>query len=319
MSDASRTVSDMPQPASEPDRLSPPPEPAETTMLTGSNGHLLWAGVWHPVASALPDRGTVVLAHGFGEYLGRYGHIVRALTGHGYTVVGLDHRGHGRSEGVRFRIARFDDFVADLDLAVGLARTVAARRSEAPRRPFLFGHSMGGLMATRYVLGLPDQAALAGLILSSPALQLTTDPSGPTLRLAGLLARVAPTLPVRRGSGGLSSDPEVGRRWSDDPLLNHGPTMAQMAYQLAAAAQAVRPRLREIRLPLLLFYGGADTIVDPAGSVRLGERAGSADLTVRPWPELFHETFNEPNGAEVIAELVDWLDARTGGDPDLTV
>jgi acylglycerol lipase len=301
------------------DRLDPPPAANETRMLDGSRGHRLWSGIWHPVPSDLPDRGTVVLAHGLSEHAGRYGHIITALTGHGYTVVALDHRGHGRSEGVRFRIARFDDFVADLDLAVTLAREVAARRSERPRPPFLFGHSMGGLIATRYVLGLPDQAALAGLILSSPALQLTTDLSGPALWATGLLARVAPTLPVRRSDGGLSSDPEIGRRWAADPLVNHGPTSIQMAHQIAAAARDARARLDRITLPLLLFYGEADTVVDPAGSRTLAECAGSADLTARPWPELLHETFNEPNGDEVIAEMVAWLDDRTGRDPEAAV
>ncbi len=301
------------------DRFAPPPAPDETTMLAGSGGHRLWSGVWHPAPSDQPDRGTVLVAHGFGEYLDRYGHIIRALTSHGYTVVGLDHRGHGRSEGPRARIGRFDDFVADLDLVVTMAREVAARRSVTPRQPFLFGHSMGGLIATRYVLALPDQAALSGLILSSPALRLNPDLSGPALRLTGLLARVAPTLPVRRSSGGLSSDPAIGRRWAADPLLNHAPTTAQMAWQLAAAARSVRPHLGEIALPLLLFYGEADTVVDPAGSRFLAERASSADLTVRPWAGLLHETFNEPDGATVIAEMVAWLDARTGGDPDPTV
>ncbi len=318
MSDASRLTPDGDSFRGRVDRFAPPPDPDETTMLAGSGGHRIWSGVWHPAPSDLPDRGTVVLAHGFGEYLGRYGHIITALTGRGYSVVGLDHRGHGRSEGVRARIARFDDFVADLDLVVALARDVTSRRGDASRQPFLFGHSMGGLIATRYVLAMPDQAALSGLVLSSPALRLTTDLSRPALWATGLLARVAPTLPVRRSSGGLSSDPEVGRLWAADPLLNHAPTSAQMAWQLASAARSARFRLGEIALPLLLFYGEADTVVDPAGSRFLAERASSADLTVRPWAGLLHETFNEPNGDEVIAEMVAWLDDRTGRGPDLT-
>lgn len=318
MSDGTRSTPDDVLTGEEQDRFAPPSDPDETTMLAGSGGHRLWSGVWHPAPSDRPDRGTVVVAHGFGEYLDRYGEIIRALTGHGYTVVGLDHRGHGRSEGNRARIARFDDFVADLDLAVSMAREVADRRSGSPRQPFLFGHSMGGLIATRYVLTMPDQAALSGLILSSPALQLNLDLSGPALRLTGLLARIVPTLPIRRSSGGLSSDPVVGELWAADPLLNHKPTTAQMAWQLASAARSARPHLGEIALPMLLFFGEADTVVDPAGSHLLAEQASSTDLTVRPWPGLLHETLNEPNGAEVIGEMVAWLDARTDRDPTLT-
>ncbi len=320
MSDATRPTPDNASTGEEQNRFAPPPEPAETTMLVGSGGHRLWSGVWHPPPTDRPDRGTVVVAHGFGEHLDRYGQIIRTLTGHGYTVVGLDHRGHGRSEGDRARIARFDDFVADLDLAVSMAREVADRRSGSglPRQPFLFGHSMGGLIATRYVLAMPDQAALSGLILSSPALQLNPDLAGPALRLTGLLARIAPTLPVRRSGGGLSSDPVVGELWAADPLLNHKPTTAQMAWQLAAAARSTRQHLGEIALPTLLFYGEADAVVDPAGSRSLAEQAGSPDLTVRPWPGLLHETFNAPNGAEVIEEMVAWLNTRADRDPTPT-
>lgn len=291
------------------DRLAAPPEPDQTRWLDGSGGHRLWAGAWYGRTGA--DRGTVVLSHGFGEYLGRYGHIVRALTAAGYTVVGADHRGHGRSAGDRFRIRRFGDFIPDLGLAVGWAREIAAQRGTADRAPFLFGHSMGGLIAAAYVLSLPDQAALSGLVLSSPALQLSPDLPGPALSVVGLLARLRPLTPVPRRGGGLSSDPEVARRWERDPLLNHGPTVIQMAHGIAATGRAVRKRLPEITLPLFLFYGEADTVVAPAGSRAAADGVGSTDLTVRAWPDLLHETFNEPTGDTVVGELVGWLDART--------
>ena len=307
-SEAAATASDQ-SPA--PDR---PREPDRTGYVTGSGNHRLWYGVWHPATAT--DRGTVVLSHGVSEYLGRYGRIIAALNDHGYTAVGIDHRGHGRSAGRRFTIRHFDDFVRDLGIAVNLAREVSAQRGAAAREPFLFGHSMGGLIATRYVLALPDQAALSGLILSSPALQMYPDLPGGVLRIAGAIAAVLPGLPIRRGGHGiLSSDPEVDRRWDADPLLNHGPTPLQMVYQIAASAREVRPRLADITLPLLLFFGEADRLVAPAGSRRLAEVVRSDDLTVRALPGLRHETFNEPDGDEVIAGMVDWLDARTRAEP----
>ena len=308
-------------PIREASRFDPPRQPDRSGVLTGSRGHGIWYGIWSPEtrpADALTERGTVVVSHGFGEYSGRYGHLIRALNGQGYSVVAPDHRGHGRSEGVRFRIGRFDDFVDDLDLVLDVARETAERRGTGDRPPFLFGHSMGGLIATRYVLSLADQGDLAGLILSSPALQLTTDPSPFGYRLLGGLSRLAPRVPVRRGGGGLSSDPEIDRLWALDPLLNHGPTTLQMAYQMAAAGRDARRRLASITLPALLIYGEADTVVDPAGSRAFAERASSPDLTVQPFAELLHETLNEPAGPEIIAGLLDWLDDRTGRDPDVS-
>ena len=289
-------------------------EPDRTGYVTGSGHHRLWYGVWHPATQ--PDRGAVVLSHGVSEYLGRYGRIIAALNDHGYTAVGLDHRGHGRSAGRRFTIRRFDDFVRDLGIAVNLAREVSAQRGKPARAPFLFGHSMGGLIATRYVLALPDQAALAGLILSSPALQVYPDLPRGALRVVGALAAMLPGLPARRGGSGiLSGDPEVDRRWDADPLLNHGPTPLQMAHQIAASAREVRPRLAGITLPTLLLFGDADRLVDPAGARRLAKVAHNDDLTVREYPGLRHETFNEPDGDAVIMDIVDWLDAHTDRAP----
>ncbi|HEV2529718.1 MAG TPA: alpha/beta hydrolase [Thermomicrobiales bacterium] len=304
--EAGRAVSDPDVP-----RFAPPREPDRSGVLTGTRDHGIWYGIWHPAGRAEPDRGTVVLVHGFGEYTGRLGQLIRALNGHGYTVVAPDVRGHGRSEGARFRISRFDDFVEDLDLIVDIAREAAERRGTGDRSPFLFGHSMGGLIATRYVLALPDQQELAGLILSSPALQLPIDPPPPVYRLLGGLSRLVPRLPIPRdNTAGLSSDPEIARLWKLDPLLNHGPTSLQMAYQMAAAGRNARQRLDRITLPTLLIYGEADTVVVPAGSRTFADRVGSADLTVRPFPGLLHETFNEPAGPEIIAGVVGWLDEQ---------
>ncbi len=293
--------------------LDPSREPDRSGVLTGSRDHAIWYGTWFPMvkSGAVPDRGTVVIAHGFGEYTGRYGHLIRALNGRGYTVVAPDLRGHGRSEGTRFRIGRFDDFVDDLEQIIDVARETAARRGAGDRPPFLFGHSMGGLIATRYVLSAPDQGDLSGLVLSSPALRLTPDLPAPAYWLMSALSRVLPRLPVRRGlSDQLSHDPEVARRWAMDPVLNQGPVPLQMAYQMGAAGRDARRQLDRITLPTLLIYAGADTIVDPAGSELLARRSRSTDLTVRPMPDLMHETFNEPAGPEIVAGVIDWLDER---------
>jgi alpha-beta hydrolase superfamily lysophospholipase len=92
-----------------------------------------------------------------------------------------------------------------------------------------------------------------------------------------------------------------------------------MAHQIATNARDTRGQLANITLPTLLFFGEADTVVDPAGARVFAERAASPDLTVWPLPGLMHETFNEPGGAEIVDRMVDWLDARTSRDPGLTV
>ena len=272
--------------------------------LVGRGGIRLSTAVWRPEA---PPKAVVVLVHGYGEHLGRYAHVVAALVERGYAVFGLDHRGHGRSGGRRAAIGRgdrFDDFVDDLGLLVARARAAIPASLV-----FLLGHSMGGLIATRYALAHGD--GLAGMVLSGAAIRIGDDVSPLLRRLSGVVAAVAPHLPVvAPRSGVLSSDPEVERRFRADPLCYNRGLRAGFGHAFQRAAADTQPRLDRLTLPLLVMHGADDRLTNPAGSELLHTRARSADKTLVLWPGLRHEIFNEPGGDAVIGCAVDWLDAR---------
>lgn len=250
-------------------------------------------------------RANVVLVHGYGEHLGRYQHVVTALNAHGYAVVGIDHRGHGRSEGRRADVVRFDDFVDDLHM---LVENVREADPELPR--FMLGHSLGGLVATRYALA--HQAMLSGLILSGAAIVFGGSTPALMRRLAPIVARLAPTLPVMRsgGAGILSRDPDIDRLWNADPLTYKGKLRARFGHQFQTAAHEVQSRLDQLTLPMLIMHGSNDQLTDPAGSVLIHDLAKSEDKSLVLWPELRHEIFNEPEQEEVIERVVQWLDER---------
>ncbi|HEX2513781.1 MAG TPA: alpha/beta hydrolase [Chloroflexota bacterium] len=287
--------------------------------LTGAGGvPLAWWSSLPPPGPASPEAGgapgavraVTLLVHGYGEHQGRYSGLVRALTGRGLAVYTLDHRGHGRSGGARATVLRFDDFVDDLHLLEQRAR---AAHPGAP--VFVFGHSMGGLVALRFALRYQDE--LRGLALSAPALRFGERTPAVLRRLGGVVARVAPALPVpgprpeTAGESLLSRDPDVQRAFDADPLNYHGPVRARMGYQMLRAAQEARGRFEALRLPLLVLQGDADRYVVPAGAAELYERASSADKTLKWWPGCRHELLNEPEGPQVQAFLLDWLETRS--------
>lgn len=278
------------------------PMTSQIDHIAGAHGVQLAIHRW-PVAN---PRACVILVHGYGEHLGRYHHVVAALNTHGYSVAGIDNRGHGLSSGRRADVFRFDDFVDDLHTFV------THIRDEEPALPrFMLGHSIGGLIATRYALHHQDQ--LAGLILSGAAIHVGG--STPLLlhRLAPIVARLAPTLPVMepRDPGILSRDPDIDRRWDTDPLTYKGKLRARFGHQLQAAAANTQTRLDQLTLPVLIMHGATDRLTDPQGSVLIHDRAQSPDKTLILWPNLRHEIFNEPEQAAVIAFTIQWLDART--------
>ncbi|MDP9358950.1 MAG: lysophospholipase [Chloroflexota bacterium] len=272
----------------------------ERGELVGHGGLRLRTGLWCPSGEA---AAVVLLSHGYGEHLGRYAHVIEALVGRGYAVAGLDHRGHGESAGRRTGIRRFDDYVEDLHLLAGQVRE---RFPVLPR--FMLGHSMGGLIATRYALR--HQADLAGLILSGAALQIGDDVSPLLRRVGGLISAVAPHLPVvpARRPGILSTDPEVERHFAADPLCYQGRLRARTGHQMMLASVEARARCDALTLPLLVMHGADDTLTNPAGSQLLHDRSRSADKTLKLWPGLRHEIFNEPQREDVIAFMLAWLD-----------
>jgi lysophospholipase len=266
----------------------------------GVGGVSIFWQAWLPPG---PCRGVAVIAHGLGEHSGRYPHVAERLLAGGYAVYAPDHRGHGRSAGPRAFIDRMDNAVADLDTLVLRA---AAEHPAAP--VVLLGHSMGGLLALCYALRHQDR--LRCLILSAPLAAL--EAASPMVRLAAkVLSTLTPRLPVIAVDSTLvSRDPAVVHAYETDPLVHHGRVPARTVAELAAAVESLPSRVREITVPTLIMYGTADGLCPPEGSVMLGERIGTTDLTLKSYPGLYHEILNEPEREQVMDDLSAWLEGR---------
>jgi acylglycerol lipase len=254
-------------------------------------------------------RATVVLAHGASEHSGRYEHVAEGLNQRGYSLWALDHRGHGRSGGRRVLIERFDDLIADLDSFLDLAA------GERPGdEPILFGHSMGGCVATGYAVRHAEKISL--LVLTNPLATVKTAPAATAV--GRLLSRVAPRLGVYSvPAEGVSRDPEEVRKYVEDPLNYHGKLPARTVAELGDEVASFPDRAAAISVPTLIMYSTTDPIVAPSGSEMLARRIGSDDVTLRNWDGLRHEILNEPERDQVIGEIADWLDERTGPSPFL--
>ncbi len=256
-----------------------------------------------------PRRGLVVLVHGLGEHIDRYDHVARRLNGLGFDVVGYDHRGHGRSPGPRGGMPADDSLCADL------GRVLYAAREAFPGPLVLLGHSLGGLIAGRFVAeGLQATPAswwrpVDALVMSSPAL----DPGTNAVQKL-LLAVVAPMLPNLAVNNGLkvdwiSRDPAVVKAYEADPLV-HDRVTGRLGLFVARQGPAVIAAAPRWTTPTLLMWAGADRCVAPAGSAAFAAGAPRDVVTVREWPGLFHEIFNEPEQDAVLAAMGGWLAAR---------
>ncbi|WP_298442716.1 alpha/beta hydrolase [Gordonia sp. (in: high G+C Gram-positive bacteria)] len=274
---------------------------SEERSLTGSRGRTIVYDVHRPDGDPV---GVIALVHGLGEHAGRYGHVVSRLTGAGYLVVAPDHAGHGRSSGTLAEVRDFGDFGDDLHRVIAAVWT-----GDLPL--YVLGHSMGGAIALRYALDHPND--LTGLVLSGPAVMPGDDLSPLMIKAAPVLGKLVPRLPAAAlSASAVSRDPAVVAAYENDPLVWHGKIPAGLGGALIGAMGEFPARLPTLRVPTLALHGGRDVLANPDGTRMIGELGGGGDVTVKIYPELYHEIFNEPEQDEVQGDVLAWLGEHPG-------
>jgi alpha-beta hydrolase superfamily lysophospholipase len=264
----------------------------------GIGGLTLRGQAWLPDHD--PDA-VIAIAHGLAEHSGRYDALAAELTAHDFAVYALDHRGHGRSGGSRANIDRFAHAVSDFCAFAGRA---ARQHPGAP--VYLLGHSMGGAIAFASALRL--QESLRGLVLSAPALALGEEASAWRVALARMLSAIAPNVGVLKlAASAVSRDPKVVRDYAADPLVFHGPIPARTVVELLGAMAALPEQAPRMRIPTLIMHGTADSLVPVTATRPVYQAIGSKDRTIKYYEGLYHEVFNEPERAQVMADLLSWL------------
>jgi len=237
----------------------------------------------------------VLIVHGIGEHSGRYERVGTQLAEAGIAVRALDLPGCGASSGTRAYVDSFDRFLDAVEEELTPLSSPA----------FLLGHSLGGLITYRYALSSRPQPD--GYILSAPA--LGANAPAWQRKAAPFLAKVAPKLPIPNPIKGeqLSRDPEVAEKYFADPLVYTSAT-ALLGAELFAAIDASNP-VQPLGAPALVIHGGSDSLVPAQASVALGEMDNTKRIL---YPALRHEMFNEPEGPEVVADVIGWIKEAVG-------
>lgn len=248
---------------------------------------------WKPEGD---PRAYIVLVHGLAEHSGRYERTGTLLADAGFWVRSFDLIGAGASGGRRWDIdhwSRYHDQIAShVQWAKGHGTPVVA-----------MGHSLGGALCLGYALS--DRPRPDLLVLSAPGL---AGGAGWQRALAPVMAKLTPTLPVPNALDGsvLSRDPAVAEAYFADPLVVAKST-CRFGAKLFDEMDRLNAQLDDLDIPTLVFHGGDDRLVPTHTSEVLGD-LGCVDRKV--YEGLRHETLNEPEGPEVVADVVAWIDKR---------
>jgi acylglycerol lipase len=271
---------------------------ATVETIRGAAGNL-FVRTWQPAAAA---RGVVAICPGFNAHSGMYGWCGEQFGRGGLATYALDLRGRGHSDGERFYVEHFEDYVDDLKQLILFAK------SREPSLPvILLGHSAGGVVACLFAL--QHQGDIAGLICEDFAFEVPA----PQIALAALkgISHIAPhTHSLRLKSVDFSRDPAVIRAMNEDPLIaNESQPFATMA-ALVRADERLKAGFAQIRLPLLIIHGTADRAAKPAGSRHFYEQAGAVDKTLKLYEGRYHDPLNDFGKEEVFADIAGWIDKR---------
>nr|WP_236147430.1 alpha/beta hydrolase [Mycolicibacterium sp. CH28] len=250
-------------------------------------------------------RAAVLFQHGLGEHGDRYPYLVAQLVAGGYGVYACDARGHGRSTGRRGAVDSFDQLVDDLDAVVW---SVIRPAQHMPL--VAMGYSLGGAAALTYALDHQD--TLAGAI----SIGCAVGPGAGVARWASFgiapFCKIVPRMPILRvNAEDMTNDPQVARRYTQDPLVYHGRYSARTLQEILIQGRCLHTEIQRLRIPLLLIHGGGDLTADVQGSYRLATASGATDTTLKIYPGRRHDVLNDIGHEQAVADILHWLNEHT--------
>jgi acylglycerol lipase len=269
------------------------------SSFAGVGGLKIFTRSWLPAGN---PRGVMILIHGFNAHSGYMAWPAEQFAANGLACYALDLRGRGKSEGERFYVEKFSDYLEDVDKLVSIAK------AENPNLPvYVLGHSAGGVIATSYVF--EHQAEIAGLICESFAYDVGL-PDAVELILKGV-SYLTPHLHVfSLKNADFSRFPEVVEAMNNDPLIANESQPAETAAEMLKAADRLTENFPKFTVPVLIIHGTADHVTQPAGSQRFYDMAGSPDKTLKLYENHYHDLLNDVDRELVMADIQSWIDQR---------
>ena len=270
-----------------------------STGNISSGGLELFYRSWRPDET---PRGVVAIVPGFNSHSGYYSWVAQRFVDQGIAAYAIDLRGRGESQGERFYVQEFGDYVNDVHEFV---TTVRALEPGVPI--FVLGHSAGGVVATLYVA--EHQEHLAGLICESFAFKIPA----PDFALAILkgAAHLAPHLHVLTlKNSDFSRDPAAVQAMDADALIAHESQPLETLAAMVRADEVLERSFPDITLPVFILHGTEDHATSPRGSQQFFDQAGSIDKTLRFYEGGYHDLLNDTIRDEVAADITIWLNRQ---------
>lgn len=279
-------------------------------FIMNQQGLWLFTKQWLP-DSSITTKGLIFIVHGLGEHIDRYDAVAELLTSHGYAVFGMDHQGHGRSDGDRVFVEEFQHMARDY---FEFIQKTLLKTDFKTLPKFLLGHSMGGAISLSIVELSKEKSSIKwnGIILSGPALKADPSAASPfVVMVAKIMSSFLPHMSVAElDRQYLSRDPHVVASNERDPLNATVGVTARLAKELLDAMQNHLQNAALMKESLLILHGSDDKIVMPQGSAEYYHECKSQDVQLKVYPNLYHEIFHSPELSTILSDMINWMEDR---------
>jgi acylglycerol lipase len=269
----------------------------------GVGGLKIFMRSWKPETT---PRGVAILVHGFNAHSGYMVWPAEQFLASGFAAYALDLRGRGKSEGERFYVEEFSDYLGDVDKLVEIAR------AENPGLPvYVLGHSAGGVIASSYVFEHQDK--IAGLICESFALDVGL-PDAAALLIKGI-SYIAPHIHLYTLKNEIfSRDPAAVEAMDNDPLIANEKQPAETAAEMIKAAERLKESMPKFTVPMFIIHGTDDKATRYQGSQYFFDHSGSQDKTLKLYEGHYHDLLADIGKEEVMADILAWVSERVAAE-----
>lgn len=273
------------------------------TEFIQSNGQKL-----HTISNFVSEESpTILWVHGFAEHCLRYQGIIEFFANHGFNSVSFDLRGHGKSEGLRAFVRHFNEYLQDLN---------AVRNYYEQKYPkvkwFLVGHSMGGLIVIRYHQSSNYNNEWQFKVVSSPLLGIAAPVPAWKKTLSKLVVKIYPQLSIPSGLNPeyLSHDKKIVEDYKNDKLVLKNATAGWYEATMKAIQEAFN-EVDKIKEGLHFMVAGDDKLVDPNATQLFYDKIpNQAKGSMKVYPQMYHEIFNELDKLAVWKDLLNILSSK---------
>lgn len=251
-------------------------------------------------------RGVFIMTHGLAEHSECYHPLAKVLVEDGWQVYGWDLRGHGRSEGKRGYVKDLSYFIDDLEIF----HNMVARKS-AGQNIVMFGHSLGGLITTRYLE--TKKSNYAALCLSSPGFGLSVKVPVIKEKLARIAINWFPTITMHNEIKyeDLSHLEEMQKSYRADNL-RHDKISPGLFLGMVENFPLALENAGEITQPVLMQLAGDDKLVSVEASRALFDKMPNKKNQLILYPESYHEVFNDRDRDKALADLKKFVNVFLG-------